>query len=125
MLKIGFFLGCQSSCIFNPICLVGKSLWLSRRWFNNVIGWAGLIFAVYAFKFIWSPIIDNLRIPWLKNLGHRKSWILISQLMIILLCFICWIQLKHANLTLVISIGLNIIASALKTLSLMHYRMML
>merc|ERR1712078_112091 len=44
-----------------------------------MFSWAAL---AYSFKFIWSPIIDNLKIP-IKNCGHRKSWLLVSQLMIV------------------------------------------
>ena len=76
--------------------------------------WAGLIFAVYAFNYLWAPIIDRIKIPWLsKRLGHRRGWI-ISMQTLILICLICWSLINPtANLTLVISIGLVIaIASA-------------
>ena len=81
---------------------------------RSTIGWAGLIFAVYAFNYLWAPIIDRIRIPWLtKRVGHRRGWIITMQT-IILLCLFSWSLINpSANLALVISIGLIIaIASA-------------
>ena len=81
---------------------------------RSTIGWAGLIFAVYAFNYLWAPIIDRVRIPWLTNkIGHRRGWIVLMQA-IILICLVCWSLINPtANLALVISIGLIIaIASA-------------
>ena len=54
------------------------SLWLKEEGLSrSTIGWAGLIFGVYAFNFLWAPIIDRLRLPFLTNkVGHRKSIII-------------------------------------------------
>ena len=44
------------------------SLWLKEDGLSrSTIGWAGLIFAVYAFNYLWAPIIDRIRIPWLTK----------------------------------------------------------
>jgi PAT family beta-lactamase induction signal transducer AmpG len=100
-----------------PWVIIGSSLslWLKEDGLSrSTIGWAGLIFAVYAFNYLWAPIIDRVRIPWLTNkLGHRRGWIILMQV-IILICLICWSVINPtANLGLVISIGLIIaIASA-------------
>ena len=100
-----------------PWVIIGSSLslWLQEDGLSrSTIGWAGLIFAVYAFNYLWAPIIDRVRIPWLtKKVGHRRGWIIIMQT-VILLSLICWSLINPtANLTLVISIGLVIaIASA-------------
>ena len=100
-----------------PWVIIGSSLslWLQEEGLSrSTIGWAGLIFAVYAFNYLWAPIIDRVRIPWLtKKVGHRRGWIIIMQT-IILLSLISWSLLNPTtNLTLVISIGLIIaIASA-------------
>ncbi len=100
-----------------PWVIIGSSLslWLQEEGLSRTtIGWAGLIFAVYAFNYLWAPIIDRIKIPWLsKRLGHRRGWI-ISMQTLILICLICWSLINPtANLTLVISIGLIIaIASA-------------
>lgn len=48
----------------------------------------GLFAAVgtpYALKFIWAPLIDQLRLPGLARLfGHRRSWLLLTQAAVIL-----------------------------------------
>ncbi len=100
-----------------PWVIIGSSLslWLKEDGLSrSTIGWAGLIFAVYAFNYLWAPIIDRVRIPWLtKKVGHRRGWI-ISMQTIILICLICWSLINPTtNLALVISIGLIIaVASA-------------
>ena len=100
-----------------PWVIIGSSLslWLKEDGLSrSTIGWAGLIFAVYAFNYLWAPIIDRIRIPWLTNkVGHRRGWIITMQT-IILICLVCWSMINPtANLALVISIGLIIaIASA-------------
>ena len=100
-----------------PWVLIGSSLslWLKEDGLSrSTIGWAGLIFAVYAFNYLWAPIIDRIRIPWLtKRLGHRRGWI-ISMQSLILICLVCWSLINPTiNLALVISVGLIIaIASA-------------
>ena len=100
-----------------PWVLIGSSLslWLKEDGLSrSTIGWAGLIFAVYAFNYLWAPIIDRIRIPWLTNkIGHRRGWIVTMQA-IILISLICWSIIDPTtNLALVITVGLIIaVASA-------------
>ncbi len=100
-----------------PWVIIGSSLslWLKEEGLSrSTIGWAGLIFAVYAFNYLWAPLIDRIRIPWLTNkVGHRRGWIILMQ-MIILFSLIFWNFVDpNANLALVITVGLIIaIASA-------------
>ena len=100
-----------------PWVIIGSSLslWLKEDGLSrSTIGWAGLIFAVYAFNYLWAPVIDRIRIPWLTaKVGHRRGWIITMQTLIIL-CLVGWSLINPTtNLALVISIGLVIaIASA-------------
>ena len=100
-----------------PWVLIGSSLslWLKEDGLSrSTIGWAGLIFAVYAFNYLWAPIVDRIRIPWLTNkVGHRRGWIIAMQL-VILISLISWSFVSPTtNLALVVTIGLIIaIASA-------------
>ncbi len=100
-----------------PWVLIGSSLslWLKEDGLSrSAIGWAGLIFGVYAINFLWAPIIDRIRIPWLTNkIGHRRGWIVAMQF-IILVSLVGWSTIDPtANLGAVIAIGLVIaIASA-------------
>ena len=90
------------------------SLWLKEEGLSrSTIGWAGLIFGVYAFNFLWAPIIDRMKLPFLTNkIGHRKSIILLMQT-IILICLIIWSVLEPTqNLALIIGVGLAIAISS-------------
>ena len=106
-----------------PWVIIGSSLslWLKEDGLSrSTIGWAGLIFAVYAFNYLWAPIIDRIKIPWLtKKVGHRRGWIITMQT-IILISLVFWSLINPTtNLALVISIGLIIaIASATQDITL-------
>ena len=100
-----------------PWVLIGSalSLWLKEDGMSrSTIGWASLIFGVYTINFLWAPLIDRIRIPFLtERVGHRKAWILCLQL-VILIALLVWSTLVPAeNLAIVIAVGLAIaIASA-------------
>ena len=106
-----------------PWVIIGSSLslWLKEEGLSrSTIGWAGLIFAVYAFNYLWAPLVDRIQIPWLtKRIGHRRGWIVLMQF-IILLCLVSWsIVSPIDNLSIVIFIGLVIaIASATQDITL-------
>ena len=100
-----------------PWVLIGSSLslWLKEDGLSrSTIGWAGLIFAVYAFNYLWAPLIDRIQIPYLtKKIGHRRGWIVLMQ-SIILLSLVIWSLIDPSEkLYFVILVGLIIaIASA-------------
>ena len=100
-----------------PWVLIGSSLslWLKEDGLSRAtVGWAGLIFSVYAFNYLWAPLIDRIQIPYLtKKIGHRRGWIVLMQLLILISLFLWSIIDPSENLALVISVGLLIaIASA-------------
>ena len=112
MLKI-FLLGSISGF---PWVLIGSclSLWLKEDGLSrSTIGWAGLIFSVYAINYLWAPIIDRIKIPFLsKKIGHRKSWIFLMQI-IIFLCLCIWSVLQPStDIYLIVFIGLIIAISS-------------
>lgn len=77
MLFFGFSAGIPILLIFSSL-----SLWLREAGIERatvtMFGWAAL---GYSFKFIWSPLIDTLPIPFLsQKLGRRRAWILLSQM---------------------------------------------
>jgi len=95
-----------------PWIIIGTALtlWLKEDGLSrSTIGFAGLIFGVYAINFWWAPLVDRIRIPFLTDdIGHRKSWIFLAQA-IILLSLIVWTQLDpSANLYWVVAVGLVI-----------------
>lgn len=97
-----------------PWVLIGSalSLWLKEDGLSrSAVGWAGLIFAVYSVNFLWAPLIDRLRVPFLTDwLGHRKAWILSMQA-IILAGLVLWATTAPSeNIYMVMAIGLAIAA---------------
>jgi PAT family beta-lactamase induction signal transducer AmpG len=100
-----------------PWVLIGSSLslWLKEDGLSrSTVGWAGLIFAVYAFNYLWAPLVDRIQIPYLtKKIGHRRGWIVLMQLLILISLSLWSLINPTENLALVISVGLLIaIASA-------------
>jgi len=99
-----------------PWVLIGSSLslWLKEDGLSrSTVGWAGLIFAVYAFNYLWAPLIDRIQIPYLtRKIGHRRGWIVLMQFLI-LISLILWSLIDPSeNLALVISVGLLIAVSS-------------
>ncbi|MBL6857320.1 MAG: MFS transporter [Pelagibacteraceae bacterium] len=99
-----------------PWVLIGSalSLWLKENDLSRTtIGWAGLIFAVYALNFLWAPLIDRIHLPFLsKKIGHRKSWIILMQLAIFIFLLTWSVLDPSKNLWLVIAVGLGIAISS-------------
>ena len=100
-----------------PWVLIGSSLslWLKEDGLSrSTIGWAGLIFGVYAFNYLWAPLVDRIQIPFLtKKIGHRRGWIVLMQSLILLSLFLWSMINPTENLALVITVGLLIaVASA-------------
>ncbi len=106
-----------------PWVLIGSclNLWLKEEGLSRTtIGWASLIFAVYAVNFLWAPLIDRIRVPLLTNwLGHRRAWIFTLQA-VILVCLLLWsVAQPTADLSGVVAIGLAIaIASATQDIAI-------
>ena len=47
---------------------------------RTAIGVIGAISGIYAFKFLWSPLVDARPVPGLGRFGLRRSWLLATQL---------------------------------------------
>lgn len=65
-----------------PLMLLGRTLtaWLSEAGIDkSTIGLFGFVFAPYAFKFAWAPIVDRVDLPVIGRLGRRRSWLLVFQ----------------------------------------------
>ena len=56
------------------------SYWLSTANVDKTtIGLFAIVQTPYAYKFLWSPVVDVLRVPVLASMGRRRSWLLITQ----------------------------------------------
>lgn len=57
------------------------TLWMQEIGLSRTtIGFVGAIGVIYAVKWIWAPLVDELRLPLLhRRFGQRRSWILCMQ----------------------------------------------
>lgn len=62
---------------------VTLSAWLAQAGIaKTMIGFMSWASSVYALKFLWSPVVDRMPLPWLtKRMGRRRSWMVLSQIM--------------------------------------------
>lgn len=92
------------------------TLWLKDAGFTrSAIGLFGYIATVYALNFLWAPLVDAIRIPWLGHaLGHRRSWILVLQAVILLSAIGLYFYSLPVNPWMIAAFGL-IIATASAT----------
>src|SRR5918996_5931869 len=65
------------------------SYWLSKVGVDKTtIGLFALVGAPYTFKFLWSPIMDQMPLPVLTRLlGRRRSWLLLTQALLAVAIF--------------------------------------
>ncbi len=105
-----FLLGCSSGF---PWVLIGSAMtgWLKDANLTRAaISYFGSVTAIYAFNFLWAPLVDRVHILGRHRLGQRRSWILWMQLAIVSLT----IAMSYSNPTnsviltsaLALSIGL-------------------
>ena len=81
MLALGFASGLPNLLIFDTL-----SLWLREAGLSlKVISIFALATLSYSLKFLWAPLIDRTQVPGLTRLlGHRRSWMIVLQVLIIL-----------------------------------------
>ena len=81
---IGFFAIPYGMMYF--MAVKNPQIWLKEIGISNTyIGLFALASLPYAFKFIWAPAVDLIKIPYLTNrMGHRRSWLLVIHLLLIL-----------------------------------------
>lgn len=79
MLAFGFSSGLPYALLIGTL-----NAWLGEANINlatiGVLSWIGLS---YSFKFLWSPVVDRLKLPGLERIGRRKSWIVMCQAIMI------------------------------------------
>jgi PAT family beta-lactamase induction signal transducer AmpG len=78
-----FFLGFSAGL---PLLLVFGTLsfWLREAGINRTtIGYLSWVGLAYGFKWVWAPLVDRMPIPlFTRLLGRRRSWLLMSQITI-------------------------------------------
>ena len=79
MLVFGFAAGLPYTLLIGTL-----NAWLGEWQINlatiGILSWIGL---AYAFKFLWSPLVDRTPLPLLSRLGRRRSWLVLCQLLLV------------------------------------------
>nr|WP_170294629.1 AmpG family muropeptide MFS transporter [Roseospira navarrensis] len=80
VLFLGFASGLPLLLVFSTL-----SYWLAESGVSKTaIGLFAFASTAYGFKFMWSPLVDRLRLPLLTSLlGQRRGWLLVAQGLII------------------------------------------
>lgn len=74
-----------------PLALTGATLgaWLATENIDlKTIGLFALVGVPYTFKFLWAPLVDQLRMPLMSSLGRRRSWLLVIEIILCILLLI-------------------------------------
>ena len=78
MLLLGFSSGL-------PFFLVGNTFgyWLREEHTSlTAIGFLSWVGIAYSLKFLWAPLMDRVDLPLFKRLGHRRGWMMFSQIVV-------------------------------------------
>ena len=79
MLSLGFSAGLPLALVFGTFFFWLREAGIDR----TTIGYLSWVGMAYTFKWVWSPLVDRMPIPVLTRvLGRRRSWLLVSQLVI-------------------------------------------
>lgn len=77
ILALGFSSGLPAPLVFSNLSIWLRDVGVSR----TEIGLFALVATPYAINFLWAPLLDRLRLPWLAaRLGRRRSWALVTQI---------------------------------------------
>ena len=79
LFALGFSSGLPLLLVFGTL-----SFWLREAGVSRTsIGFFSWVALAYGVKWLWSPLVDRLPLPWLSRvMGRRRSWMLSSQLII-------------------------------------------
>ena len=103
MLVLGSSCGLPLLTISNTL-----GLWLTDNSVSMTdIGLFAYTLLPYSFKFVWAPLLDQLRLPLLHRLlGKRRSWILVAQVGILIAFIGLWFSDPRTQLAQVASFAL-------------------
>ncbi len=120
MLALGFSAGLPLLLVLGTL-----SFWLREAGIDRTtIGYLSWVGLAYAFKWVWSPLVDRLPLPLLTRwLGRRRSWLLLAQAAIALgLLGMGWQNPAHSLQPLVWCALLVAFGSATQDIALDAYR---
>jgi MFS transporter, PAT family, beta-lactamase induction signal transducer AmpG len=92
-----FFLGMSSGA---PYAMIAATLTTRLAQYGiqkSAVTMFALTFLAYNFKFLWAPLVDNIRIPLLGRFGQRRSWLwLIGVLVMTAIAFLGSVDPRQA-----------------------------
>lgn len=89
----------------------------------ETMGVISLIGLAYAFKFLWSPLLDRLSLPVLAKLGRRKQWIVAAQFLLgLMLLLMAQMDPLHAIGMFSLCAGVGAFASATQDIMIDAWR---
>lgn len=120
LLLLGFSAGLPAILVFSTLSVWLREAGVSRE----TIGYASWISLAYAFKWVWAPILDQWRLPWLHRMGRRRSWLFFSQTIIALGLIGMALCDPQYNLSLLIALAVAVaFASATQDIAIDAYRL--
>src|SRR6266436_4215857 len=69
------FLGISSGFAFSMIGATLTTRLAQHGITKSAVTAFALTFLAYNFKFLWAPIVDNVRLPLIGRFGQRRSWL--------------------------------------------------
>ena len=120
MLALGFSAGLPLLLVLGTLSFRLREAGIERATIG-FLSWVGL---AYAFKWMWAPLVDRLPLPGLTRwLGRRRSWLLVSQLAVIIgLLGMGWCDPQQALQPLVLWAVLVAVGSATQDIALDAFR---
>ncbi len=105
ILALGFFSGL-------PLALTGSTMttWLSDEGISiTLIGIATIVATPYALKFLWSPLVDSMPLPFFTaRFGRRRGWLLFVQMLLVGVILLMSLSDPAGNLMLTLAAAVTL-----------------
>lgn len=119
MLALGFSSGFPLALVVGTLTLWLKDSGIALA----TIGALSLIKTPFSFKWVWAPLVDRVKLPLLSRLGQRRSWAILSQIMLFLgIMGMASVNLENGLTFLILSAFIVVLSSATQDIVLDAYR---
>ncbi len=110
-----------------PWSIIGKifGFWLSSAGLTRAdIAILGGVAMIFALNFLWAPLQDRVRLPWLcRRFGQRRGWILLAQFGLALGALaIALVGLTYGTAVIAVAAAFVVISGATQDVSIDAYR---
>ena len=119
MLALGFSSGFPLALVVGTLTLWLKDSGIALA----TIGALSLIKTPFSFKWAWATLVDRVKLPLLSRLGQRRSWAILSQIMLFLgIMGMASVNLENGLTFLILSAFIVVLSSATQDIVLDAYR---